>query len=67
MLCHKNPYPENQGKGLYDPKESVKNLFMAGSGFVVGDVPEKLPHGIILAVKRPDIPDPPSRPAILFL
>jgi hypothetical protein len=47
VLCKEYPYPENQGEGFYEPKDPVKDLFVAGLGFVVGDVSKKLPHGLI--------------------
>src|ERR1700689_1573661 len=47
VLCKEYPYPENQGEGFYEPKDPVKDLFVARLGFVVGDVSKKLPHGLI--------------------
>ena len=53
VLCEEYPYPKNQGESFYDPEYPVKNLFVAGCGFVVGDVLQKLPHGIIFSRNRP--------------
>ena len=52
VLCKEYPYPENQGEGFYEPKDPVKDLFVAGLGFVVGDVSKKLPHGLIFPRER---------------
>jgi hypothetical protein len=49
VLGKEYPYPKNQGEGFYEPKDSVKDFFVAGLGFVVGDVSKKLPHGLIFA------------------
>jgi hypothetical protein len=43
------PNSGNQGERFYDPKDPVEDLFMAGHGFVVGDVLQKLPHELIFA------------------
>jgi hypothetical protein len=42
------PDPENQGERLYAPEDPVKEFFVAGCGFVVGDVSKEFPHGLIL-------------------
>jgi hypothetical protein len=47
--CKQYPYAENQGKSFNDPKDPVKGLFVAGLGFIVGDVSKKPSHGIIFA------------------
>ena len=47
VLGEEYPYPETQGESFYDPEDPVKDLFVAGCGFVVGDVLKKLPHGLI--------------------
>ena len=49
VFCKEYPYPKNQGESFYDPEDPVKDLFVAGCGFVVGDVLKKLPHGLIFA------------------
>jgi hypothetical protein len=49
VLCKEYPDPENQGESFYDPKDPVKDLFVAGLGFVVGNVSKKLPHGLIFS------------------
>jgi hypothetical protein len=49
VLCKQYPYPESQGESFYDPEDPVKDLFVAGRGFVVGDVSKEVPHGIILS------------------
>jgi hypothetical protein len=49
VLRFQNPNPEDQGGGFYDPEYSVKDLFVPGYSFVVGDVSKKLPHRTILA------------------
>jgi hypothetical protein len=49
VLCEKYPYPENQGKSFYHPKDPIKGLFVAGLGFIVGDISKKLSHSIIFA------------------
>jgi hypothetical protein len=36
VLCKQYPYLETQGESFYDPKDPVKDLFVAGCGFVVG-------------------------------
>ena len=36
VLCEEYPYPKNQGESFYDPEDPVKDLFVAGCGFVVG-------------------------------
>jgi hypothetical protein len=53
VLFKQYPYPENQGEGFYEPKDPVKDLLVAGLGFVVGDVLKKLPHGFIFLRKQP--------------
>src|ERR1035441_5998885 len=52
VLCKQYPYPESQGESFYDPENPVKDLFVAGCGFVVGDVSKELPHGSILSRNR---------------
>jgi hypothetical protein len=47
VLCEEYPYPETQGESLNDPEDPVKDLFVAGLGFIVGDVLKKLAHGPI--------------------
>ena len=44
VLCKEYPYSENQGEGFYDPKDPVECFFVAGCGFVVGDVLKEFPH-----------------------
>jgi hypothetical protein len=46
VLCKEYPYPENQGERFYDPKDAVKDLFVAGAVFVVGDVSKEFPHSL---------------------
>ena len=53
VFCKEYPYPKNQGESFYDPEDPVKDLFVAGCGFVVGDVSKEFPHGIILSRNRP--------------
>jgi hypothetical protein len=50
VFCDEYPYPKNQGNRFDDPKNLVKDLFMAGYGFIVGDVLEEFPHDLIFAV-----------------
>jgi hypothetical protein len=42
------PDPEDQGDGFYNPENLVEDLFVAGCDFVVGDVSQESPHGLIL-------------------
>jgi hypothetical protein len=49
VLCKEYPYPKNQGDRFYDPKDTVKGLFVAGLGFIIGDVSKKTLHGPILS------------------
>lgn len=44
VLGEENPYPKNQGKCFYDPKDFIEDFFVAGLDFVVSDIPQKLPH-----------------------
>src|ERR1035441_2322620 len=60
VLCKEYPYPENQGESFDDPKNPVKDLFVAGCGFVVGDVSKEVPHGIILPRSRLTLSSKPS-------
>ena len=53
VFCKEYPYPESQGESLYDPEDPVENLFVAGCGFVVGDVSKEVPHGLIFSRNGP--------------
>jgi hypothetical protein len=56
VLCKEYRYPENQGERFYDPKDPVKDLFVAGEDIVVGDVSKEVPHGLIFFYLRVPIP-----------
>src|ERR1039457_1656435 len=53
VLCKQYPYPESQGESFYDPEDPVENLFVAGRGFVVGDVSKEVPHSLIFSRNGP--------------
>ena len=36
VFCEEYPYSETQGQCFHDPEDPVKDLFVAGCGFVVG-------------------------------
>jgi hypothetical protein len=46
VLGEKNPCSKNQSKRFCDPKNRIKDFFVAGLGFVVGDIGQKFPHGV---------------------
>jgi hypothetical protein len=45
----KYPHTENQGESFDNPKNSVKDFFVAGYSLVVGDVLEELQHPSIFS------------------
>ena len=53
VLCKEDPYPKTQGESFDDPEDPVESLFVAGCGFVIGDVSKESPHNLIFS---PDWP-----------
>src|SRR5580658_8269743 len=47
VLGQEYPCPKNQRNGFYHPEDPVEGLFVAGLGFIVGNVSKKLSHGVI--------------------
>ena len=54
VLGEENPRSENQGKRFYNPKNHIKNLFVARLDFVVGDIAQKFPHGFVFFTREPN-------------
>jgi len=50
VLRKEYPYPENQSERFYAPKDAVKDLFVAGAVFVVGDVSKEFPHLLAITI-----------------
>lgn len=69
VLSKEYPNPENQGDSFYDPKNLVKDLFVTGMRFVVGNVSEEFPHDLIFFLKTAStdhLPSSPYRPDCSF-
>jgi len=48
VLYEEYSYTETQGERFCDPENPVKDLFVAGYGFVVGNVSKEISHLLIL-------------------
>lgn len=48
VLCRQYPYPETQARVSTIQKNAVEAFFVAGYDFIVGDVAQESPHGLIV-------------------